>query len=88
MSTNRVVLFNEDDEPVLLLRNVKRFKDGRARSGDVVNGAWHFEEKNGKHYVDGRHSYPARKMGQFEVPDDWDGDHNEIMERARKEYRS
>lgn len=84
-----ICLFIED-EPSLLLRDVRRDDEGSLRFGYVVNGGWDFEirkvevlAKSGNYIVT---RWPLPDYYEMEIPDKVKGDYNEVMNWARKEY--
>lgn len=80
-----------DGEPSLLLRDVRRDRNGKLKFGFVVNGCWDFEIRKGEllaksgNYIVTR--CPCPDYQEIEIPDKMKGDYNEIMEWARKEYK-
>lgn len=85
-----IVLF-EEDEPRLLLTDVKRDYRGKIQFADVVNGAWRLEIRGDEslaksgNYIVNRWSTPD--YYEMEIPDKVKGDYNAVMEWARKEYK-
>lgn len=82
----RVVLFF--DGGPLLLDDVKRHADGTIRTGYVENGCWNFECRGGEMLAkDGNwivNRSPVPDTREFVVPEDWTGNYQEIIDRARE----
>lgn len=80
-----------NDEPSLLLSQVKRDDEGSLKSGWVANGAWNFEIRKGEvlakagNYIVNRWDLPD--YYEMEIPENVKGDYNKVMDWARKEYK-
>ena len=86
----RVVLFLQGDP--LLLRNICRDSYGEVVSGRVESGGWNFEIRGDEclakddDFVVTRWPKPSSIL-EIPVGEDWQGDYNVVIERARKLYQ-
>lgn len=88
--TNRVVLF-VGGRAVLFLTGVTRNPDGSLKAGDVENGAWRFEVRDGEVLAK---DYQRRIRNRWQRPHyievpvkpEWRGGYNAVMAKAQEEY--
>ena len=84
-----IVLF-ENGMATLLLDSEEYDANGNIQFGDVVNGAWRLEVRNGEFLAkDGNHivtSRPAPDYDILEVPESVNGDYNQILQWAQYLY--
>ena len=79
-----------DGNASLLLSQVRRDSEGNLAFGFVKNGCWNFQIKNGEvlakdgNYIVNRYDLP--NYYELEIPKDVDGNYNEVMAWAEKEY--
>ena len=84
-----IVLF-EEDRASLLLSGVVYGEDGNIRFGDVINGLWRLEIRDGEflaksgNYIVNRRPAPDYEI--VEIPKEVKGDYDEIMDWAQQEY--
>lgn len=77
-----------DGRADLLLTSVVRNADGSIKSGEVVNGAWTLNVRDGEVYCDNGPSLRSRPAWvEIEIPDHVGGDYNEILEWAESHHR-
>lgn len=84
------VLIFSGNTPQLLLTDVTFDSQGRVQKGFVLNGAWDLVIDGDEilamadtHVISRTPVYDGYR--QVEIPSEWLGDYNEIMERARLE---
>lgn len=83
----RTVLFPHTSP--LLLERVTRADDGSVRTGFVVNGGWNFEVRGDECLAKSGNAIVTRwpkptEMPEVKVPDNWRGDYNKIIARAKR----
>lgn len=88
MKPTSVVLLTAGGGGDLWLIGVTRHEDGSVKAGDVVNGAWRFERRDGEvlakssNYIVNRWPDP----GYTEVPAPKGRDYNDVINQARNEH--
>lgn len=87
---SRIVLF-VNGRASLLLSGVTRNPDGSLKAGDVENGAWRFEIKNGEVLAKGWggrivNRWPLPNYTEVPVKPQWRGDYNNVMRLAQEAF--
>jgi hypothetical protein len=88
--TSRVVLFR-DGRADLYLSGVTRNPDGSLKAGEVENGSWRLEIRDGEVLAKGWQGvivnrWPLPDYEEVPVKPQWRGDYNNVMRLAQETY--